>query len=146
MKWRCLVAAVLSLAILSPAIPLGPCAGSTRALSLQGAALHGLPESVDRRFRCAARARFAYPRARTIAGGRERPAGDQFSGRALRRVRAAQAAIFVAYRAVVACSGGGTAYRSMRRPRAGTPLPNQFGARNRGAGKAHAGRSGAAVR
>src|SRR6516164_7555794 len=104
MKWLCLVATALWLAILSPAIALGP------DEVLSDAALDGLPESVDRRFRRATRARLAYPCARTIAGGRERPAGDQFSGRALRRVRAAEAAIFVAYRAAVACSRGGAAY------------------------------------
>src|SRR5262249_4641456 len=120
-------------------------AGGSRALSLEGAALHGLPEPVDRRFRRAARARLAHPRARTIAGGRERPAGDQFSDRPLRRVRAAEAAIFMAHRAAVACSGGGAAHRRVRRLAARTARPSRFGSRNRSAGKAHAGRSGTAI-
>src|SRR5262249_10905117 len=120
-------------------IPVGSCAGSTRPRALEGAALHGLPEPVDRRFRRAARARLAYPRARTIAGGRERPAGDQFSGRTLRRVRAAEAAGFLAHPAAGAWSGGGAAHRRVRHSRACTPRPGRFGPRSRSAPKAHAG-------
>src|SRR6516162_8703163 len=148
MKWLCLVATALWLAILSPAIALGP------DEVLSDAALEARARALSKELRCMvcqnqsiddSDAPLAYPCARTIAGGRERPAGDQFSGRALRRVRAAEAAIFVAYRAAVACSGDGAAYRSMRRPRARTPLSSGFRARNRGAPKAHGDRSGAAV-
>ena len=51
-----------------------------RALSKR-AALHGLPEPVDRRFRCAARPRPAHPGARAAAGRRQRPAGARLPGR-----------------------------------------------------------------
>ena len=64
---------------------------------------------------------------------------------ALRRVRAAQAAVFMAHRVVVACSDGDAAHRSVRPPGVRTPPPSQFGPRNRGAGKTHPRRGGAAV-
>ena len=66
--------------------------GSAGAGTVARTALHGLPEPVDRRFRGAAGARPAAAGARAHRGRRQRRAGDRFSGGALRRVRAAQAA------------------------------------------------------
>ena len=100
MRWLQFLLLALTLARLrrmpwpcSPTKFCRPGARSARARALEGAALHGLPEPVDRRFGCAAGARPADPGARTAQGRRQRSAGDRFSGRALRRVRAAQAAL-----------------------------------------------------
>src|SRR6516225_4813406 len=51
----------------------------------------------------------------------------------------------MAYRAVVAWPGGGAARRSLRPPRARTPLPDWFESGNRRRRKSHPGGSGAAV-
>ena len=68
MRWLCLIVAVLTLVALPPALAVGPdeflsdAALEARArASLEGVALHGLPEPIDRRFASAARARLAYP-------------------------------------------------------------------------------------
>ncbi len=68
-------------------------AGSARARPVARTALHGLPEPVDRRFRRAAGARSAPAGARAAEGRRQRHAGARFSGRALWRVRSAEAAV-----------------------------------------------------
>ena len=87
-RWRLLVHAPAR-AVQPDEVLADPDARSARTRPLQGTALHGLPESVDRRFGRAAGARSAHPGARAAAGGRQRRAGARFPGRALRRVRAA---------------------------------------------------------
>ena len=84
----------------------GPGARSARPRAVARIALHGVPEPVDRRFRGAARPRPARPGARAADGRRQRSAGARFPGGALRRVRAAQAALRMAYRDAVAHAGG----------------------------------------
>ena len=86
-------------------------ARSPRARPVARVALHGLPEPVDRRFRCAARARPAAPGARAAEGRRQRRPGARLPDRALWRVRAAQAAVRLGHRAAVACACRGAAAR-----------------------------------
>ena len=70
-----------------------PAQGSAGARAVARTALHGVPEPVDRRFRCAAGARLRLLVRERIAAGDSDGAGDRFSGGALRRVRAAEAAV-----------------------------------------------------
>ena len=85
--------------------------GSARARPVARAALHGVPEPVDRRFRRAAGARPAAAGARADRVRRQRQPGDRFPGGALWRVRAAEAALHAAYAAAVAVAAAGVGRR-----------------------------------
>ena len=104
------------------------------------AALHGLPEPVDRRIGCRARRRPARAGARASACRRHRRAGDGLHRLALRRVRAAEAALQSAQRPAVGSAGADPAGWRGIRLHVGAFAPQ---ARNR---SPHKGRAGCARR
>ena len=77
--------------------------GGARARAVARIALHGVPEPVDRRFRRAAGARSAFAGARAHRRRRQRRAGDRFPRRALRAIRAAEAAAWRRRRCCCGC-------------------------------------------
>ena len=95
--WRC-----PALAVQPDEVLPGPGARSSARARSRRAALPRLPEPVDRRFRRAARPRSAPARARAAQRRRQRQRGARLRRRALRRFRAAAAALQLPARC---CSG-----------------------------------------
>ncbi len=115
--------------------------GSARARPVARAALHGVPEPVDRRFRRAAGARPAASGARAHRDRRQRQPGDRFPGGALWRVRAAEAALHAAHGIAVAAAAAGVD-RGRRGAVALQPPPHEHRRRDRSRAAAPDGRGG----
>ena len=127
-----LLAAVAPLRAVEPKRDAGqPDPGSPCPHAVQGIALHGLPEPVDRRFRRAAGARSAGAGARAAQGRRQQRPGARLPGRPLRRIRAAQAALVLAHRGALGPAARAPRPRHRHHRRRAAPPPRRPARRNR---------------